>query len=351
MAASVNDPALNRRLGSVKNIILVLSGKGGVGKSSVSVQLALSLLSRTQNSQVGLLDIDLTGPSIPRMLGLEGRSVLQSTDGWLPVQTGFTDQLDCRDSSQTSRTLKCMSIGFLLKDPKDSVVWRGPKKNAMIRQFLADVRWGELDWLIIDTPPGTSDEHISLLEQLGTLLTHQSTSSTTENVPTLSSVLVTTPQAVSLLDVSKEFDFTKKTGLKVIGLIENMSGYLCPHCNQIQYVFGSGGGLSFCQKVSNQVAQQTPIDSEQPDLPSQGSQEQTQELKFLGKLPIDIQFMKLMDQANQSVASVDSTFQSNRPAHPSSPPERSDLIERYLQTNTSEIFREICDQIVRSITS
>lgn len=145
-ASSLPDAKIARRLSQVKHIILVLSGKGGVGKSSVSTQLALSLCSthgasRTA-SRVGLLDIDLTGPSIPRMLGLDGQSVRQSSDGWVPV---YADR---------EQRLAVMSTGFLLKGRNESVVWRGPKKNAMIKQFLGDVRWGELDYLIVDTPPG-----------------------------------------------------------------------------------------------------------------------------------------------------------------------------------------------------
>lgn len=134
---------LAKRLNTVKNIIVVLSGKGGVGKSSVSTQLALNLYASSPHARVAILDIDLTGPSIPRMLGLDGNGVHQSSDGWVPV---YADGSEAR--------LGCMSIGFLLKSSGDSVVWRGPKKNGMIRQFLANVRWGELDYLVIDTPPG-----------------------------------------------------------------------------------------------------------------------------------------------------------------------------------------------------
>jgi len=143
MAEQIETP-VSRRLSSVKNILIVLSGKGGVGKSSSSVQLALSLLNTSPTARVGLLDLDLTGPSLPRMVGLDlpGASVHQSSAGWVPV---YVDQ---------GRRLGVMSIGFLLKDRGDSVVWRGPKKDGMIRQFLSEVRWGELDYLVIDTPPG-----------------------------------------------------------------------------------------------------------------------------------------------------------------------------------------------------
>lgn len=137
------DTPVSRRLKSVKRIIIVLSGKGGVGKSSVSTQLALNLYASSPRAKVGILDVDLTGPSIPRMLGLDGQGVHQSSDGWVPV---YVDGPEAR--------FACMSVGFLLKNKNDSVVWRGPKKNGMIRQFLSDVRWGELDYLVIDTPPG-----------------------------------------------------------------------------------------------------------------------------------------------------------------------------------------------------
>jgi len=150
VSTSAVEGAVEKRMKHVKHIIIVLAGKGGVGKSSVSTQLALSLHSLPSESspsgakpKVGILDVDLTGPSVPRMLGLDGRAVHQSTEGWVPVYADATEQ-----------RLACMSIGFLLKKSGDSVVWRGPKKNAMIRQFLSDVRWGELDYLVIDTPPG-----------------------------------------------------------------------------------------------------------------------------------------------------------------------------------------------------
>lgn len=140
-----------RRLENVKNIIIVLSGKGGVGKSSISVQLAWSLYASSPTATVAILDVDLTGPSIPRMMGVDGHAVHQSANGWVPV---YTDG--------TQGRLTCMSVGFLLKNKEDSVVWRGPKKNAMIRQFLSDVRWGDLDYLVIDTPPGMSTLFSSL---------------------------------------------------------------------------------------------------------------------------------------------------------------------------------------------
>lgn len=137
------NPLISERLKDVKNIIVVLSGKGGVGKSSVSVQLAWSLYASSATARVAILDIDLTGPSIPRMLRVDEHHVYQSAGGWVPVYVDGERQ-----------RLSSMSVAFLTKRKEDSIVWRGPKKNAMIRQFLTDVRWGELDYLVIDTPPG-----------------------------------------------------------------------------------------------------------------------------------------------------------------------------------------------------
>ena len=149
MAASLQEDQaarLARRLARIEHIVLSCSGKGGVGKSSCAVSLALSILAARPTARIGLLDVDLTGPSLPRMLGLDGRDVLQSADGWVPVHL--------YGGRGEPGLLECMSIGFLLSSSSESVVWRGPKKTAMVRQFLSDVRWGDLDWLIIDTPPG-----------------------------------------------------------------------------------------------------------------------------------------------------------------------------------------------------
>ncbi|KAM8962181.1 cytosolic Fe-S cluster assembly factor NUBP2 [Pelodytes ibericus] len=202
-------------LANVRHIILVLSGKGGVGKSTVSTQLALAL--RLAGKKVGILDVDLCGPSIPRMLNAQDKDVHQCDSGWVPV---YVDQ---------EKTISLMSIGFLLERPDDAVVWRGPKKNALIKQFIGDVAWGEVDFLIIDTPPGTSDEHISTVDAL-------------RPFKPMGAVLVTTPQAVSVGDVRRELTFCKKTGLPVIGIVENMSGFVCPHCTECTNIFSKGGG-------------------------------------------------------------------------------------------------------------
>jgi len=190
------DPAVaecESKLAGVKHKIVVLSGKGGVGKSTFSTQLAFTLASK--GFHVGLLDVDICGPSVPHMCGLVGQEVHQSASGWSPVYV--------------NDNLAVMSIGFMLPTADDAVIWRGPRKNGLIKQFLTDVEWGELDYLIIDTPPGTSDEHISLAQYLKTSKVD-------------GAVVVTTPQEVSMADVRKELNFCKKTSIPVIGIVENM---------------------------------------------------------------------------------------------------------------------------------
>ena len=201
-AGQAVDPAIayvNDRMALIKHKILVLSGKGGVGKSTVSAQIAFALAAR--GKQVGLLDVDICGPSIPRMLGLLGHEVHQSAEGWSPV---YVDD-----------NLGVMSIGFMLPSADDAIIWRGPRKNGLIKQFLTDVVWNELDYLIIDTPPGTSDEHISIVQYLKS--THLD-----------GAIVVTTPQEVSMADVRKELNFCKKTGINVLGIVENMADIRVP---------------------------------------------------------------------------------------------------------------------------
>jgi len=187
--------AIGLRLNSVKHKILVLSGKGGVGKSTFSAQLAFALASQA-DKDVGLLDIDICGPSIPKMLGLEGEEVHQSAAGWSPV---YVDD-----------NLGVMSVGFILPNPDDAVIWRGPRKNGLIKQFLKDVNWGEIDFLVVDAPPGTSDEHISIAQYL-------------KATQVDGAVIVTTPQEVSIIDVRKEINFCRRVGLPILGVVENMA--------------------------------------------------------------------------------------------------------------------------------
>uniref|UniRef100_A0A1B6DI30 Cytosolic Fe-S cluster assembly factor NUBP2 homolog n=1 Tax=Clastoptera arizonana TaxID=38151 RepID=A0A1B6DI30_9HEMI len=220
-------------LNGVKHVILVLSGKGGVGKSTVSTQLALALLE--SGHKVGILDVDLCGPSVPYLLNLEDKEVHQCPEGWVPI---YYD---------TDQKLAVMSIGFLLKNKNDSIVWRGPKKTGMIKQFLLDVYWQDIDYLIIDTPPGTSDEHITVMENVRELNCD-------------GAVIVTTPQAVAIEDVRKEITFCRKTNIPIIGIIENMSGFVCPSCSECTNIFSSGGGASLSEIAKVPFLGTLPID-------------------------------------------------------------------------------------------
>ncbi len=201
---------LQARLCRIQHKIVVLSGKGGVGKSTVAVNLATALA--LNGLRVGLLDVDIHGPSVPTMLGLEDKT-LQGTDGGLlPVELG---------------NMKIMSIGFLLKNPDDAIIWRGPMKMGVIKQFLTDVEWGDLDYLIVDAPPGTGDEPLSLCQLIS---------------PLDGAVIVTTPQRVAAVDVRKSISFCRQLNVPVLGIIENMSGFVCPKCGEITQILPAGGG-------------------------------------------------------------------------------------------------------------
>ena len=194
--------------------MLVLSGKGGVGKSTVTANLARCLAS-VHDLEVGVLDIDLCGPSQPTILGCQGESVHQSGSGWSPV---FVDD-----------NLSLMSAGFLLPSQDTALIWRGPKKNGLIKQLLRDVDWGNLDSLLVDTPPGISDEHLSLVQ-------YQAAAGID------GAVIVTTPQEISLQDVRKEINFCSKVGLRVLGVVENMAEFVCPKCHLSSTILPSSTG-------------------------------------------------------------------------------------------------------------
>ncbi|KAF4655666.1 cytosolic Fe-S cluster assembly factor nbp35 [Perkinsus olseni] len=237
-AGKEEDPMVNEvayKLRNVKRKILILSGKGGVGKSTVSSQLAFTLASSDRD--VGLLDVDICGPSIPRMLGINDGEVHQSAEGWQPV---YVDD-----------RLAVMSIGFMLTNKDDAIVWRGPRKHGLIRQFLTDVTWGHLDVLLVDTPPGTSDEHLSMVNYL-------------KDCQPDGAVLVTTPQEVALQDVRKEINFCRGVGLPIIGVIENMSGFECPCCGKVSEIFmpNTGGAKQMCKDMDVPFLGSIPLNNE-----------------------------------------------------------------------------------------
>ncbi len=228
------DPVEARMQGNLAKIrhkIVVLSGKGGVGKSTVAVNLAVGLA--LAGKRVGLLDVDVHGPSVPRLLSLTGQDPHMERDGMEPVSWG--------------KNLGVMSLGFLLKDPDQAVIWRGPVKGGLIRQFLADVYWGELDYLVVDCPPGTGDEPMSVLQFLG---------------PTASTVIVTTPQAVAVDDVRRSVSFVRLMGNPLLGLIENMSGFVCRHCGQVEDIFAAGGGEKLATEMGADFLGRIPLDPE-----------------------------------------------------------------------------------------
>jgi len=222
----------------VKHVIMVLSGKGGVGKSTVSVNLAYALANHGR--KVGLLDLDMHGPNIPKMLGIEQHKLAMMDNKIEPVHV--------------TGKLSVISMAFLIQDPSTPIIWRGPMKMAAIQQFLTEVNWGPLDYLVVDLPPGTGDEALTIAQLA-------------PNVR--GAVIVTTPQDVATLDARKSAKFIEKLGLPVIGVIENMSGMLCPHCGEEIDLFGKGGGRKVAEEMS---------------------------VPFLGAIPIDIEMRKAGDE-------------------------------------------------------
>jgi len=259
----VEQEQIRQRIKRIKHQILVLSGKGGVGKSTVAVNLAVSLA--LAGKKVGLLDIDIHGPSIPKILNLEGKTISATGDVILPITM--------------AENLKVMSIGFLLRASSDAVIWRGPMKYHMIKQFLKDVDWGSLDFLVVDSPPGTGDEPLSIVQLL-------------ENAD--GAIIVTTPQEVALTDVRKCITFCGQLNLPVLGVLENMSGFVCPKCGEKIDIFKSGGG----QKMAEQM-----------------------NVPFLGRIPIDPQIVQACD--------------SGRP-----------FVYHYNRTETAKAFEKILNPIL-----
>ena len=228
MTAAMQNKVLTQNLKDVRHKLFVMSGKGGVGKSSVTVNLATALASR--GFTVGILDVDIHGPSVPRLLGASASVMADENGKMLPVPCG--------------ERMSLISMDSFLKDKNTAILWRGPKKTGAIRQFLTDVQWGALDYLVIDSPPGTGDEHLTVLDA----------------IPDAGCIVVTTPQEISLADVRKALDFLNQVQAPVLGIVENMSGLSCPHCGKEIDLFKKGGG--------EQLAKQY-------------------ELPFLGAIPLD----------------------------------------------------------------
>ena len=233
---SDHDALVEKSLKKIKNKFIVMSGKGGVGKTSVSVNLAMALAGK--GYKVGIMDVDLHGPDVPRMLGLEGMLTLNPNQKLVPMDF--------------SENLQAVSVESLTQNKDDAIIWRGPLKHSAIRQFIADVEWGELDFLIIDSPPGTGDEPLTVAQ----------------TISDAKAIIVTTPQEVALADIRKSINFCKTVKMEIFGLIENMSGFTCPNCGEKIDLFGSGGG----EKTASAMG-----------------------VTFLGKIPFDLNVVSCGD--------------------------------------------------------
>lgn len=236
LKAMQQDINIIKRMGKVKHKIAVMSGKGGVGKSTVAVNLAAAFAKK--GYKTGIMDVDVHGPNVPKMLGVEGKDLEYAKDGIIPVKT--------------DGGIKVMSVGFFLSSQDTPVIWRGPAKTGVIKQFLAEVNWGDLDVLIIDNPPGTGDEPLTVLQ----------------TIPLDGVVLVTTPQSVVQEDVVKSINLVKNLNIPIIGVIENMSGFICPHCEKEVAIFGSGNGEKMAEEMN---------------------------INFLGKLPLNVETSSASD--------------------------------------------------------
>ncbi len=215
---SEEDKKIEETLSKIKYKIAVLSGKGGTGKTTVTVNIAQALSDK--GYKIGVLDADVTGPNIPLMFGVEDDQITTKDNKIIPIESG---------------KVKIVSMEFLLQDKSKAIIWRGPMKIKALKQLLSEVNWGELDFLIVDLPPGSSDEPLSIVQTIKDLD---------------GMVVVTTPQNVSLLDVSKSVNFAEVTNVPIIGIIENMSGFACPHCGEVTNIFKKDGGKNFAEQLS-----------------------------------------------------------------------------------------------------
>ncbi len=265
MPDSNPDELARQSLEKIKQKFFVMSGKGGVGKTSVSVNLAVALANK--GYKVGLLDVDIHGPDIPRMLGLTGILASGTDKKLMPIP--FSDNL------------KVVSMESLMQDRDEAVIWRGPMKHNAIRQFIGEVNWGNLDFLVIDSPPGTGDEPLTIAQL----------------IPDARAVIVTTPQEVALADIRKSISFCKSVKMNIFGIIENMSGFTCPHCHKVVDIFGTGGGEKTALAYDLNFLGKIPFD---PDMVRCGDEGIAFQNKFKDALITDA-FKKIVERMKPNI--------------------------------------------------
>ena len=231
IAKTMQDLGLKSTLSKIKRKILVMSGKGGVGKSTVATNVAMGLASR--GYQVGLIDVDLHGPDICRMLNLKEK-----------LMTEKEEKPKLLPPMKYNDNLKVISLEYLMENRDEAIIWRGPLKIQAIRQFIGDIDWGELDYLVIDAPPGTGDEPLSVAQ----------------TIKDVNALIVTTPQEVALADVRKSISFCRHVKINILGIVENMSGFICPHCSEKVEIFGTGGGKKVALEYSLRFLGKVPMD-------------------------------------------------------------------------------------------
>lgn len=225
------DKKLKENMNKIKHKIAIISGKGGVGKSTVAANLAIAFALHGYKNRVGLLDVDIHGPCIPKLLGVKGQKCQITPLGALPVEG--------------PEGIKVVSMDFLIQDQETPIIWRGPLKMQVIKQFLSDFMWGELDFLFIDAPPGTGDEPLTVMQ----------------NLPEMDgTIIVTIPSEVSEDVVKKAVIFSRKMGIPIIGIVENMSGYTCAKCGETVNILGAGGGKRIAEELDVPFLGQIPID-------------------------------------------------------------------------------------------
>lgn len=269
-AQSQQEMEIGKRLRKIKNKILVMSGKGGVGKSSVAAYLSISLAKK--GYRVGLMDVDLHGPSIPRMLGINSNIAVSPVSGKaMPIEP--------------MPNLQVISIESIMGSDKDAAtIWRGPIKIGVIRQFISDMDWAELDYLVIDSPPGTGDEPLTIAQ----------------TIKDAKALIVTTPQEISLADVRKSINFCRQVNMEMLGVVENMNGLKCPHCGEIINLFKSDGGKHMAEKAGVRLLATLPIEPEVVKLADTG---RLSELHDRGIIFSD-EFNKMVDQIISSMEKV-----------------------------------------------